>query len=549
MHPFLLGDATEGAAAAPPPPKKKARTGLELHTVQLGSFPRPPVPRRVTIAASVTATLPPTATLGIQPLLQALMLQPRVSQLAMSAPEPYPVHTTTVTPEAVTVTMPRFFGTTLFPQAEPMPELLAEVAAPHLAFAGTLMPRQEAAVQAALDAYTPHGGAMLELPCGFGKTVIALALAARLRVRTLVVVHKEFLMDQWKERLQQFIPTARVGRVQQNVVQVEALSLATSSALELVAVKGVGPKLAERIVRERPATLADLTGISATVRTNLAAALAQPGYDVVLGMLHSLSSREYAGLETCGLVIVDEAHHICAATFSRAMRRLPAARILGLSATPKRPDGLGFALPWFLGPVRYRAERTYDCAEVQRHLYLPPEAQQQEIFCRNKVLLPAMVTRMLKDFRRNGLLLRLIRETMAEGRHLIVLSERLSLLERLRQLLTGKYELGMYVGGMSVEEREASAGKPLVLATYSMCAEGLDIPRLDTLLLATPRTNVEQSVGRILRAHPAKAQPRVLDVVDEYSVFQGMAQRRLQLYRKHSFEVQAIRAPEQGSGV
>jgi superfamily II DNA or RNA helicase len=79
-----------------------------------------------------------------------------------------------------------------------------------------------------------------------------------------------------------------------------------------------------------------------------------------------------------------------------------------------------------------------------------------------------------------------------------------------------------------------------------MCAEGLDIPRLDTLLLATPRSNVEQSVGRILRAHPAKAQPRVLDVVDEYSVFQGMAHRRLQLYRKHSFDVQAHRAPEQG---
>ena len=326
----------------------------------------------------------------------------------------------------------------------------------------------------------------------------------------------------------------------------DALNLRTSSAEELLAVKGVGPKLAARIVQERPGSLDELRGISATVRANLAAALAQPGYDVVLGMLHSLAGRDYAGLQTCGLVIVDEAHHICAATFSRAMRRLPAARILGLSATPKRPDGLGYALPWFLGPVRYRAERTYDRADVQRHLYAPPEAQQQEIFCRNKVLLPAMVTRMLKDFRRNSLLLRLIRETMAEGRHLIVLSERLALLEHLRKLLAAKFELGMYVGGMSAAEREASATKPLVLATYSMCAEGLDIPRLDTLLLATPRTNVEQSVGRILRAHPAKAQPRVLDVVDEYSVFQGMAQQRMRLYRKHGFELQAHRAPEQG---
>ena len=73
-----------------------------------------------------------------------------------------------------------------------------------------------------------------------------------------------------------------------------------------------------------------------------------------------------------------------------------------------------------------------------------------------------------------------------------------------------------------------------------MCAEGLDIPRLDTILLATPRSNVEQSVGRILRLHPDKATPRVLDVVDDFSVFQGMAYQRQRLYRKHDFVIRDV---------
>ena len=320
-------------------------------------------------------------------------------------------------------------------------------------------------------------------------------------------------MDQWVERLAQFVPAARVGRLQQDCVQIEPLCLQTSTALEFCAVRGVGPKLAARLAAERPAGVDDIAGISDTVRSRLRAAMEEPGCDVVLGMIHSVASRDYPHLDTFGLVVVDEAHHICASMFSKSLRKVPAPRVLGLSATPKRPDGLGFALPWFLGPVRYRAEKTYEKAEVGRIHHLPPEDKRQDILTRQgKVLLPVMVTRLIAERRRMATLLRHVHETYASGRYLMVISERLSLLHAMHKALPDSYSVGLYVGGMAAEARDESATKRIVLATYSICAEGLDIPRLDTLLLATPRSNVEQSLGRILRLHPDKATPRVLDL-------------------------------------
>ena len=441
--------------------------------------------------------------------------------------------------------VPRFFAETLWgARYRPEAVLSPRVApAPSLVFAGKLQPRQADARDAALAAYAAggRGGAMLELPCGFGKTVIALSILASLRVRTLVLVHKEFLMDQWRERLSQFVPAARVGRLQQDCVQIERLSLETSCELEFCAVDGVGPKLAARLAATRPASPSEISGVSEKVRTRLREATEMDGCDVVLGMIHSVASRDYPHLDTFGLVVVDEAHHICASMFSKSLRKVPAPRVLGLSATPKRPDGLGFALPWFLGPVRYRAEKTYEKAEVLRIHHLPPADKQKDILTRQgKVLLPVMVTRLIAERRRMNTLLRYVADTYAEGRYLMVISERLSLLHAMRKALPANYSVGLYVGGMTAEERDVSATKRIVLATYSMCAEGLDIPRLDTLLLATPRSNVEQSLGRILRLHPDKATPRVLDVVDDFSVFQGMAHQRRRLYRKHDFSVRDV---------
>ena len=68
---------------------------------------------------------------------------------------------------------------------------------------------------------TKDGGGLLEIPCGRGKTVMALKIAAELGVKTLVIVHKTFLADQWIERIKQFIPNARIGRIQGQTIDID----------------------------------------------------------------------------------------------------------------------------------------------------------------------------------------------------------------------------------------------------------------------------------------------------------------------------------------
>ena len=204
-HPFLgfsaLPPDRDGGSAPAPPPAKRARTskhtGLELHQVHTGDFARPPPPLRIRWNATACVDFRHGAQLALQPLCRALRLQPRVSQLAVSAPEPYSVCTMDTDKETgeCTLSVPRFFAETVWAKMYTPEEIVPSPRvrlAPHLDFAGTLQPRQEDACAAALAAYARggRGGAMLELPCGFGKTVISLAILARLKVRTLVLASR-----------------------------------------------------------------------------------------------------------------------------------------------------------------------------------------------------------------------------------------------------------------------------------------------------------------------------------------------------------------------
>ena len=151
-------------------------------------------------------------------------------------------------------------------------------------FAGSLDPRlhQPEATEAALAALRSGGRCMVAQHTGAGKTVCALAVAAAMGLKTLVVVHKGVLMDQWVERVRTFLPAAKVGKVCQGVCETA-------------------------------------------------------GYDVVVAMLQSVERRCYEGLNDHGLLILDEVHRFAAAGFSRILFKVNAPHVLGLSATPERP--------------------------------------------------------------------------------------------------------------------------------------------------------------------------------------------------------------------
>lgn len=382
--------------------------------------------------------------------------------------------------------VPRFYGVEHWGEAH-INELSLGAPMSATAFQGTLNPVQVSATEDTLkQLLSPPNGALLVLPCGYGKTVCALWLAHKLGRRTLVLVHKAFLVSQWQERAASFLPGASVGKIQQNIADVDA--------------------------------------------------------DIVVGMVHSISKREYAPevLSVFGTVIIDEAHHMSAPFFSKALRKneMTAKYILGLSATPERKDGLTPLLYFSMGSIAHRIERKPEHTLVSCLLY--ENSKRKEIKMRDgRVSVPLMLNALVVDNKRNELIADHIVRCICVGRHVIVLTDRLVQLTELHKLLLARglseEQVAFYVGSTSADERERACECACILSTYSMAKEGLDIPRLDTLVMATPKGDIVQASGRIQRKHPMKHAPLIIDVVDSFSVFEALRWKRWNFYRQEKF--------------
>lgn len=359
-------------------------------------------------------------------------------------------------------------------------------------FHGSLNPVQIEATNQTLEQLrrAPHG-ALLVLPCGYGKTVCALFIAQQLKRRTLVLVHKAFLVQQWHERAAHFLPNATRGKIQQNVVDADA--------------------------------------------------------DIVVGMVQSLSKRDYPEriLAAFGTVIIDEAHHMSAPVFSRALRCLPARYILGLSATPERKDGLTPLLFYSMGPVAHRIERTPEHTLVSCMLY--EGGKRKEIKYRDgRISMPLMLNAIVADETRNALIADHIVRYLAANRNIIVLTDRIVQLKDIMKLLIARNIspdlIAFYVGSTPASERQEASMRRCILSTYSMAKEGLDIPRLDTLIMATPKGDIVQASGRVQRKHPEKQTPLIVDIVDTFSVFEALRWKRWNFYRSEQFKCQTFGA-------
>ena len=397
--------------------------------------------------------------------------------------------------------VPRFYGTRHF--GPPVRDLSTPgEAAPGIAFAGALKPYQTDTVEACHTALVRGQGCMLCAGCGTGKTVMAISLAARLGRCCAVLVHKQFLAAQWAERIREFAPTARVALVQ-----------------------GAEPWDHE--------------------------------CDVLICMIQTVLSRYPAptnAFDGVGLLVVDECHHLVARTFSRAILSFPARYRLGLTATPDRQDGLGFALQWHLGPIVVRVKRRNMRVGV---VWLTGDAGLRAVRDRRgETVHAATVSRLVESEGRNQRILRCIAAGLRAGRHIIVISARRKHLEALcaaATVLPGA-DPALYLGETSPRrkrERDARAqvANPLC-ATYGMGEEALDIPRLDMLVLASPRGSaacIEQCVGRILRPFDGKPTPVVVDFTD--GVCASMATARRRLYKREGFMTITGGSPDLGDCV
>ena len=381
--------------------------------------------------------------------------------------------------------VPRFYGEKKYGTA---PSQLKPGIQANMPFTGSLRDVQLPIVAAYLTCAEKRGCGLLELPCGFGKTIIALHIASKLGKKTLVIVHKEFLLEQWKERIAEFLPSAKVGRIQGNVIDIE-------------------------------------------------------NKDIVLGMLQSLSMKEYPKevFDGFGFTIIDETHHIAAEAFSNSLFKIVTPYMLGLSATMTRKDGLTKVFKLFLGEVEYKAHRAKTNVTVHALQFNSTDMKYNEpiVNFKGQTHYTLMINKIAEYTPRTDFIARVLTDLLRDSRNqqIMILSHTKQLLNSLHALIV-QLELatvGYYVGGMKSSELKDTETKRVVLATYAMAEEALDIKTLTTLIMATPKTNVTQSIGRILRE--AHERPLVVDIVDTHEMFASQWKKRKTYYNQQQYSV------------
>jgi superfamily II DNA or RNA helicase len=241
-------------------------------------------------------------------------------------------------------------------------------------------------------------------------------------------------------------------------------------------------------------------------------------------MIQTLCVREHdpKQFESFGLVIVDEAHHIGAPAFSKTMFKMKPEYTLGLTATPDRKDGLTKILFWFLGEIFYTMTEHTEITIHKIDFDHPTYRSGPPLNKFGKVSLAHIVNHLVEIDERNALIVNLVRDAVKRNRRILILSDRRNHCEWLHTQF-GDDLAGLYMGGMSSEQHTEASQKQVIVATFSLAYEGLDIPSLDTLFLVTPHSDVKQAVGRITRVPGTK---EVFDIVDNWCVLQGMFYKR-----------------------
>ena len=415
-----------------------------------------------------------------------LKVIPFVPKSSIAKPKPFAVYRESQNKFYV----PRFYGIKTYGAAEST--RITTGASIAVTFEGVLRPHQISAVKAYLKCAKKCGCGLLELFCGAGKTVCTLYIIAQLRVKALIIVHKSFLMNQWAERIRQFLPEARVGKIQGETIDIE-------------------------------------------------------NKDIVLGMLQSLSMKEYPQtlFNSFGFTIIDEVHHISAEVFSRALFKVVTPYMVGLSATMKRKDGLTKVFKMFLGDIVYTKKREKNDNVIVKVIhYKHPDIQysHEQYNFRGHVNYSAMIKQLCEFQPRSDFILLALKELLEENneQQIMILAHNKSLLHYLYDSIQEQQicSVGYYIGGMKEKDLKQSETKKVIVATYQMAAEGLDIKSLTSLLMATPKTDVQQAVGRILRKKGGYH--IIVDIVDMHGIFQRQWKKRRAYYRKENYTIQEI---------
>jgi superfamily II DNA or RNA helicase len=220
--------------------------------------------------------------------------------------------------------------------------------------------------------------------------------------------------------------------------------------------------------------------------------------------------------------------------------------MLGISATVDRKDGLTNVLHMFIGPKIYTEERKdEDIIEVRAIEYLNANTEYNEVAYdyMGNVAHTTMISKISNFPPRCDFIVKVLRDLIKENpeKQIMVLSQIRGLLTSIHEHLA-ELDVGFYVGGMKQKDLQATEEKQIVLATYAMAAEALDIKTLNTLVMVSPKTDIIQSVGRILRTRGSGK--LIVDVIDTHDVFQNQWKKRRAYYKKCGYGISYVKSTE-----
>jgi superfamily II DNA or RNA helicase len=345
-----------------------------------------------------------------------------------------------------------------------------------VSFIGTLRPDQEIAVAAMLQ----HNAGVMCAPTAFGKTVVAAAMIAQRGVNTLVLVHRTELLKQWQARLQTFL------------------------------------------------------GASMSIVGTIGGGKAKPSGAIDIAVMQSLSrgGEVSALVENYGHVIVDECHHIGAASFDAILKRVKAKYVLGLTATP----------------IRHTAAKP---ANAPHDLEVIPQRRNAQIKLAQDARIQDVFHHIANDDDRTTAIATEIESAFEQGRKVLVLTERTEHLNAIERALKNNIApLFVLHGRLSKKQRSvlitsldalAPDAPRVLLATGKLVGEGFDHPPLDTLILAMPvswKGTLQQYAGRLHREHATKTDVRVIDFVDTgHPALVRMWDKRQRGYRAMGYRI------------
>ncbi len=339
-------------------------------------------------------------------------------------------------------------------------------------------------------------------------TFMGLYVLSKLKVKTIIVVNKIPLMNQWKSEIEKFLPGIKVGILQ----------------------------------GQKNVNIVDC--------------------DIVVAMLQSMARIEYPDdlFVDFGCVIIDEVHNLASKVFSQILFKLCCKYTIGLSATPKRADGCEYVFKWHLGNIVYKSnEKRQGKPPIIRLLKIDTN-DYKEVSTENKftgqkqIQFTSMLSELIMMPKRNLLILELIKDLIKKesSRKILVLSDRRNHLLNLKETLDNDLDItftyGLFLGSMKQAVLTQSRASQVIFATYAAFSEGVSVTDLNCLILTSPKKYIghlenkmiknesgklNQIVGRIFRRDHIERNPIIVDLQDNFSVYKTQGKSRVIFYKQH----------------